>query len=49
LKGFSYVRPTHGARWEWQVTAFGDIVRFDECPEEENNEEKRSTQEKHGA
>jgi len=42
LKGFSYIRPPHGAWWEWQVTAFGD-KGFDECPEE-NNEEKGSTQ-----
>jgi len=42
LKGFSYIRPTHGARWEWEVRAFGEKL-FDECPEEKD-EEKGSTQ-----
>lgn len=29
LEGLSYVRPSHGARWEWQFTSFGS-EEFDE-------------------
>lgn len=44
LKGFTYVRPTHGTRREWQLSPFGgEGEGFDERFEQ-NNEEKRSKQ-----